>query len=1144
MSKGRTIKRNPIQLDASDYELNEQYFNFASFGGINSNKNFIGVNQYSFEDANNVYVDQDNQLHTRPPIKTMTIEAFPVGWTPIDIVKVNNVTFYKLKNGSQYQYWFYYHDDWRNILSTEKSLVTYVNDYFVVFLETEIYLIGWNYDKNEIVKLQASNNDTVIYTPVTKIVQGSTVEEAESLNLLTTSEITRYLFEYGQEPNITDLQLVGKNITVTIGGETYSFTFKQGNQIVFPEKLINIDLSFISRGQAARCLQSSYNGIILINLDDDRKQFYLSLDGLVYSVYDFPDDFDEAYMGENQYDIRLSDDGSQVWCTQCKLIEEPVEGTTNHYKYKTNVWYMGTPYVSYTGWNKIEVELHDGIDDADTIANNKLAINIAQEGADRELQGFSYAYYSMTELVSVRLHCPVANNCAIVFHSKFEGIGVQNTSDTFSISASDIASGVHLTLDAVSLVVINNSKYIVNHSEFSLLVDEEGHDIDTDYFASLDPNSNLIVRYSIQNNTGIVLLGCKTQYMRQYAHQEDMRFYNVLVKENGLYYCYINIDTMQCAYCIGAFARTNAESSNSDPSSFIKKGTPVFPCYFTKLYAYNDSSNDVNWIPSEWMTKIYMDNRIVTFGDTTDIKIKWQDAIITVKLNDTSFIFEPVNYSFFIDNIVSSTVKQISEYNADNYEYKFDYTNTANNYANRYTYPYLFYFGGSSNEADDAYYNSNITNATTVIISQNNTLSIYGKLSYDMSSNNLLSNEFYFYNGEIYKLLNNSNVNTFYPIYVSDDGQTIFYYSNSNHTLYSNNFTEIVNIDIVTKGKANYIVPNFAEDFITTTIAINNLIYQSENRLIEAMDDVPTHLQLYFLIDSKIAFVDKITNLIVFSQTSLGVFLENLVYEYQYNSDNDAYILTPTKMQLGCIDGADILIGYDGSTIFMTQLKGLAGLNYQDFVQSTEQVYTYLTEAIMDLYDNFKGDRKIKLYQYKDWLFMYKQDKTILYILDIRSSTWWKWTLSYAPQRILYDGENLLLLLNNQIAIFDFANKKIPYYDFIGNIIHWSFRSQKLHFNAPNNYKHIRQLNVITTQSGHELRYKLKFVNYRNLNNLAETDTVDFEIDQLTTLIKRVTFMKTNAFQFEISDDTTDNKPKYFETPDIAIKYRITERVR
>ena len=1145
MSKGRTIKRNPIQLDASDYELNEQYFNFASFGGINSNKNFVDVNQYSFEDANNVYVDQNNQLHTRPPIKTMTIETFPAGWTPVDIVKVNNVTFYKLKNGSQYQYWFYYHDNWRNIWATEKSLVTYVNDYFVVFLETEIYLISWDYDENKIIQLQASNNDTVIYTPITKIVQGASVEEAESLNLLTTSEITRYLFEYGQEPNITDLQLVGKNVTVTIGSETYSFTFKQGNQIVFPEKLTTIDLSFNSTNQAARCLQSSYNGVILINLDDERKQFYLSLDGIVYSVYDYPEDFDENYMGENQYDLRLSDDGSQVWCAQAKLIETEINDNNepNNYKYTTNVWYMGTPYISYTGWNKFEVELYEGHGDAENLIKNKLTINIAQENTDRELEGFSYAYYFMTDLVSVRLHCPEANNCAVVFHSKFDGVTVQNTSDTWEITLEQLPDGVTLDIDATSFVTFHNSKYIVNHSEFSLLVNDDGQNIDTDDFASLDPNSNLIVKYSIQNNTGLILLGCKTQYMRQYAHEADKRFYNVLVKENGLYYCYVNIDAMECAYCIGAFARTDAESSNSSPSSFIKKGTPVFPCYFTKFYAYDDETNDVDWIASEWLRPLYIDNRIVVFGDSTDIKLKWQDSVITVKLNDTSFTFEPVNYSFFIDNIVSSTVKQIANYSPDEYAYQFDYTSNVTNYGNRYTYPYLFYFNNSNN-ANDSYYNNNITNATTVILSQNDTLSISGKLSYDMSSNNLLSNEFYFYNGEIYKLLNNSNVNTFYPIYVSDDGQTIMYYSNSNNTLYSNNFTETVSIDIVTEGSANYVVPNFAEDFITATIVINNLIYQSENRSTEVTDDVSSHLQLYFPIDSKVAFVDKITNLVVFSQTSLGVFLEDLVYEYQYNNDNDAYILTPTKMQLGCIDGADILIGYDGSTIFMTQLKGLAGLNYQDFVQSTEQVYTYLTEAIMDLYDNFKGDRKIKLYQYKDWLFMYKQDNKILYIFDTRSSNWWKWTLPYAPQKILYDGDNLLLLLNNQIAIFDFTNEDIPYYDFIGNTIHWSFRSQKLHFNAPNNYKHIRQLNVITTQSGHELRYKLKFINYRNLNNLADTDTVDFEIDQLATLIKRVTFMKTNAFQFEISDDTTDDKPKYFETPDIAIKYRITERVR
>ena len=76
------------------------------------------------------------------------------------------------------------------------------------------------------------------------------------------------------------------------------------------------------------------------------------------------------------------------------------------------------------------------------------------------------------------------------------------------------------------------------------------------------------------------------------------------------------------------------------------------------------------------------------------------------------------------------------------------------------------------------------------------------------------------------------------------------------------------------------------------------------------------------------------------------------------------------------------------------------------------------------------------------------------------------------------------------------------------------------------------------------MRYKLYFKNYRDLNNLTSSDTVEFEIEQLNTLIKRVTFMKTNAFQFQISNDATNTKPMPFVVPDIAIQYRITERVR
>lgn len=379
---------------------------------------------------------------------------------------------------------------------------------------------------------------------------------------------------------------------------------------------------------------------------------------------------------------------------------------------------------------------------------------------------------------------------------------------------------------------------------------------------------------------------------------------------------------------------------------------------------------------------------------------------------------------------------------------------------------------------------------------------------------------------------------TLYPLYLSTDGKTFIYYNATEEATYTNDYRGIATVDLLIPGDKKYVAPAFAEDFITTTIAVNNLLYQSINK----NNDDPEHPLIYFSVDSKVTFVDEITNLVVFSQTSLGVFLEDLVYEYQYDTGNSVYTLTPTKLQLGCKKGADIITGYDGNTIFVTTLKGLAGLNYQDFVQSTEQVYTYLTDSIMDLYDSFKSDGKIKLYQYKDWIFVYRQDCLYFYIFDVRSSTWWKWTNPYTIQKILYDGDNLLLLTNEQIAKYDFENE--DFFDFVGTRISWKIRSQKLHFDAPNNYKHIRQLNIITTENGTELRYKLKFVNYRNLNNLSDIDTVLFDIDQLTTLIKRVNFIKTNAFQFEISDDDTDDRPKYFETPDIVIKYRITEDVR
>ena len=151
---------------------------------------------------------------------------------------------------------------------------------------------------------------------------------------------------------------------------------------------------------------------------------------------------------------------------------------------------------------------------------------------------------------------------------------------------------------------------------------------------------------------------------------------------------------------------------------------------------------------------------------------------------------------------------------------------------------------------------------------------------------------------------------------------------------------------------------------------------------------------------------------------------------------------------------------------------------------------------------------------------------------------------------MLFDGEQLIVIRNGYSTtgmqtLYKFDKLTTDFHDMIDSRIDWLVRSQKLHFSAPNNYKHIRSLSIVTDENNtDELTFNLVFKNYRNLNNLSSSDVVEFEVTSLTTVIKRVNFIKTNAFQFEISNYKRDKTPHRFVTPNIAIKFRVTERVR
>lgn len=399
-----------------------------------------------------------------------------------------------------------------------------------------------------------------------------------------------------------------------------------------------------------------------------------------------------------------------------------------------------------------------------------------------------------------------------------------------------------------------------------------------------------------------------------------------------------------------------------------------------------------------------------------------------------------------------------------------------------------------------------------------------------VSDDTILTDKYAYKEGSAIQLLDRLITNT--PLYTTNN--TIIYYG-SNNNIYTNNILDKVYVDLATTtaGSITNLFPSNVGNFISNVIAKDNKVYWSTPTSPKGM--------VYFTEENSVSFPSEVTALINFSNTSMGIFLENEVHELQYFADGDFYKSPKTKLQLGNKKGSEVLLSYDGKTIFVTTLKGLSALDYQDFVQSTDQVYSYLTENIMNSYDKYYGP--ICLYQHKDWIYMYKKTSKELFLYDLRNLSWWRLTFPYNLEQVIYDGTQLLFIMNKQLYKYDYNFDK--YFDAAVTKINWHFTSQKLHFSAPNNYKHIRSLSIVTSPKlKQSVRYKLKFKNYRNLNNTSETDTVEYNVDELATMIKRVNFIKTNAFQFTVANDLTDKLPNKFETANIAIKHRITERLR
>ena len=381
-------------------------------------------------------------------------------------------------------------------------------------------------------------------------------------------------------------------------------------------------------------------------------------------------------------------------------------------------------------------------------------------------------------------------------------------------------------------------------------------------------------------------------------------------------------------------------------------------------------------------------------------------------------------------------------------------------------------------------------------------------------------------------------------------GKHVYFVRGTDWTkIYSNSITEPVQLVNFIPGIINQTLCSMISKhsvLIDNYISADNQLYISSSRY----DDDGNFL-LYLPDVNKHTFNYTVTGLIPISSSEMGIFLTDEIW-YVKNEES-AYYYIKSKLDTGLKSGSDVILSADGTNVMFTNERGMVALTYQNFVATTDQVLTYLSDAIFETFLSFINhlNAGVKLRKYKFWIIAYKEQYDKVFLLDLPNGSWWPWTLPGVVNQLFVDNYKDLNLLRAAIncKLVKFDLNDVDYYDFVDykTDVVWSFKSQKLHFDAINYYKHISNLTLYSVLDGNQdaaLSFYLRANNYRKKMDTSEIQTVEYEVDTIRTFVKRVNYPKVNEFQYEIRYKDEDAVKYPLSLSGLTIKYKINGQVR
>nr|DAF41277.1 MAG TPA: hypothetical protein [Caudoviricetes sp.] len=291
-----TINRQPYQVKQLDYgDIKYKFFNHTNWKGVCDDKNYLGIDQETFADSKNVYVDNEGILKSRPSIK---LRKKGIYGSIVDCWASGNFVVYQVVDSNK-NYLTIYEivNDVEHLINIRGGNVTNntipVDDKFkLVVANNKLYIFQASglYSVNLLAQKDSEGIEfhwyeyARPYVPVTEYFVGGARTELEPKNVLTDKYISRYLYnKKSTDFGLNTSALIGETVQVRKQDNTLLGTlhdFKSPAEETIVDKL-NFGMS-VDSISGHRLFFANDTGIILIG--DGAYNMYYSKDGRSFTA--------------------------------------------------------------------------------------------------------------------------------------------------------------------------------------------------------------------------------------------------------------------------------------------------------------------------------------------------------------------------------------------------------------------------------------------------------------------------------------------------------------------------------------------------------------------------------------------------------------------------------------------------------------------------------------------------------------------------------------------------------------------------------------------------------------------------------------------------------------------------------------------